>query len=243
MLLHILSDVHLEHYQYPSAIKKLEELCPTEVADVLVLAGDIFSLKSGSMWAYFDEFKKWAVDVVFVPGNHEYYGMSFREAKARLQTLYADEGIRVLGPEFPVFEAKGFKFVGTTLWYPDNPSVRVCLSNWTDAAYIGGFMHHWPSLQLKEREYLWENVDDKTVVVTHMLPTFRAISPMWEGFSSNPMFVSPMDELITEKRPPLWVHGHSHEVIDLTIEGTRLIRNVIGYPREGLNGSVLTLEI
>jgi hypothetical protein len=52
--------------------------------------------------------------VLFVPGNHEYDGLDFDEAHARLQETCARLGITWLERE--VLQLGAVRFVGTTLW-------------------------------------------------------------------------------------------------------------------------------
>jgi hypothetical protein len=71
-----------------------------------------------------------------------------------------------------------------------------------------------------------------TVVITHHLPHRLSIHPRFEGTRYNPCFASDLDHLV---RAPvaLWVHGHTHESIDYTVNGTRVYCNPRGYiPRE-----------
>lgn len=232
MLVSVLSDIHLEHYRdVNAAIKFLERIRPVEVADVLVLAGDIWSLNSTATPIYLDEFRKWASEIVYVPGNHEWYETSVRlEGKDFLRGLY-NEGLRVLGPEYyESFTYEGKRFVGSTCWYPDTPIIRRRLENWSDSAYIRGFMKWWEKFQLEERQHLWNNVQEGDIVVSHMLPTWECISPQFEGSMFNVLYVSNLKDLILEKKPSLWIHGHSHDKIDFMLGDTRILRNPIGYP-------------
>lgn len=69
MKIQIASDLHLE--QLPAALKeRLPTLiAPAPDADLLVLAGDIHNDV-----AAIDLFKGWPVPVLYIPGNHEFYG-------------------------------------------------------------------------------------------------------------------------------------------------------------------------
>ena len=66
MRIHILSDLHLE----------FEAFQPKDVhADLIVLAGDIHTGKNGIKWI-FKAFPE--RPVIYVLGNHEFYGQKFR---------------------------------------------------------------------------------------------------------------------------------------------------------------------
>ena len=66
MRIQFASDLHLEFFE--SRFPEFRGVEPTD-SDVLVLAGDI---AKGS--GVFDLFGNWHCPVVYVPGNHEFYG-------------------------------------------------------------------------------------------------------------------------------------------------------------------------
>jgi len=117
MKVQLLSDLHLE--TNPGFMPT-----PAPGADVLVLAGDIGSYQAGSALttagdgdfglARFSPLHGWPTPVLFVPGNHEYDGLDFDEAHARLQQTCQRLGITWLERE--VLQLGGVRFIGTTLW-------------------------------------------------------------------------------------------------------------------------------
>lgn len=114
MKLQLLSDLHLEAHPHWTAE-------PAPGADLLVLAGDIGSYQPGSQLGdsdfglgQFSPHNGWPTPVIFVPGNHEYDGMDFDEAHARLRETCARLGLIWLERETVVLG--GVRFVGTTLW-------------------------------------------------------------------------------------------------------------------------------
>ena len=117
MNIQLLSDLHLE--THPDFVAE-----PVPGADVLVLAGDIGSYQAGSALqaqgdAHFglERFSPrhgWPTPVLFVPGNHEYDGMDFDEAHARLRSTC--EALDITWLEREVVTLAGVRFVGSTLW-------------------------------------------------------------------------------------------------------------------------------
>jgi hypothetical protein len=114
MKLQLLSDLHLETHPHWKAE-------PAPGADLLVLAGDVGSYQPGSQLGdsdfglgQFSPHNGWPTPVIFVPGNHEYDGMDFDEAHARLRETCARLGLIWLERETVVLG--GVRFVGTTLW-------------------------------------------------------------------------------------------------------------------------------
>ena len=100
MKVRILSDLHLEFAVL---------LPPSIDADVVVLAGDIGVGLDGLAWAR-NSFP--GVPVIYVPGNHEYYGHDI-ELRSDLRRQ-SNDGLYVLDDE--AIELQGVRFVGSTLW-------------------------------------------------------------------------------------------------------------------------------
>ena len=75
MRLRILSDLHLEFHDWTP---------PTVDADAVVLAGDIDVGVDGLTWAR-QNFA--SLPVVYVPGNHEFYGKRWERALASLRDV------------------------------------------------------------------------------------------------------------------------------------------------------------
>lgn len=123
MNIQLLSDLHLESNPYFKPK-------PLPGADVLVLAGDIGSYQSGSLLtslaiedfglARFSPLPAaqggagWPTPVLFVPGNHEYDGLEFDQADARLREACQRLGIVWLERE--CVRLQGVRFIGCTLW-------------------------------------------------------------------------------------------------------------------------------
>src|SRR3954462_11909898 len=80
MKLNILSDLHLSQAELP-----LRE----SDADAVILAGDIARPEQALEWA-----KRLAKPVLYVPGNHEFYGGSIPGTLDRLRQLCAGTQVR-----------------------------------------------------------------------------------------------------------------------------------------------------
>lgn len=109
MKIQILSDLHL-------SVAPME--VPRTDADVVVLAGDIARPQQAIQWAL-----GFPQPVVYVPGNHEYYGGAFSAVAAELRALARGTRVHVL--EEDALELGGVRFVGAR---------RVgCRNNWAGA--------------------------------------------------------------------------------------------------------------
>lgn len=119
MKIQLLSDLHLEAHPHWRAT-------PAPAAELLVLAGDIGSYQAGSLLTdqdfgltQFSPRHGWPTPVLFVPGNHEYDGLEFDVAHARLLDTCERLGIGWLEREVVCLrdaQGKALRFVGTTLW-------------------------------------------------------------------------------------------------------------------------------
>ena len=74
MNVQLLSDLHIEFHQDRGAAW-IDALDPSGI-DVLILAGDIAEVRDGLLGDVLQLFTDRYPQVVFVPGNHEYYGSS-----------------------------------------------------------------------------------------------------------------------------------------------------------------------
>ena len=125
MKLQLFSDLHLE--SQPQFFASPQAQCAPG-ADLLVLAGDIGSYQNGSLLqdadfglAAFSPLQGWPTPVLYLPGNHEYDGMDFDQAHARLRETCERLGMVWLEREVwlaPWTDRAGkpVRFIGTTLW-------------------------------------------------------------------------------------------------------------------------------
>lgn len=83
------------------------------------------------------------------------------------------------------------------------------------------------------RALLSEELAEGDVVVTHHLPSRRSIAPRYRHSPLNCFFLCDQEELIVERRPALWLHGHTHSSVDRQIGSTRIACNPFGYAVAG----------
>jgi predicted phosphodiesterase len=244
----IASDLHTEFHADQGQCL-IAELRKDSDADVIVIAGDL-SLS----WGLMESFKFLCgcyQDVVYVPGNHEYYNISeFSYLKELLHAAsYAYPNLHVLNPG--VWEKEDTKFVGCTLWFPfqhDNEKHEHFMN---DFEVIPSFKDIVYEENAKQVKFLWDNVTPGSIVITHHLPSYRSVDYKYIVSSLNRFFVCPEEDLIRIQDPAIWIHGHSHENCDYMMgmddkELTRVICNPFGYARYATNPkfkSDLVIEI
>ena len=240
MKLNILSDLHLGYSAQET---------PLNDADVVVLAGDIAPPRQAAQWAL-----RLTKPVIYVPGNHEFYGSSLEAATRELKRLCADTQVHVLDNDEVVIE--GVRFLGSTLWtdfmlFGDGADraaaiaqahrlmrdfSRIRIDDATNALFTPA-----DSAALFERNAKWldHSLDvphpGPTVVVTHHAPSRQSIHPRFAGSLLNTCFVSDAERLVGADRAQWWIHGHTHDSFDYVLKGTRVICNPRGYAKAGVN--------
>lgn len=237
----IYSDLHLE---FGSGW-----LPPPGIAgDVMILAGDIISLKN---YDPLDRLlKDWNKPVLYVAGNHEYYTRKPMNEESDNFKIW----LEINHPNVTLLQDKetsidGIHFFGGTMWTNFNGADRLAMGTAghqmndfrlivTDADRLlapGDTVAFHE--QFVERLTAWfeKDLPGPRVVISHHAPVINPDtryrnSPLMSAFNSLDMMA-----VIEKYQPALWVYGHTHECDDQMVGGTRIISNQLGYPN-GLGG-------
>lgn len=238
MKLRILSDIHLEFAAFdPPAVE----------ADAVVLAGDIGEGLSGLEWAR-DRFPR--EEILYVAGNHEFYGARLPDALSDLAVKAESLGIRFLENRSIVIG--DVRVLGATLWtdyaiYAHNEeevgrAMFVARRGMNDYRHIRfgpkrkkGRDRILPGhlLDMHRASCTWlaaqlaTPFDGRTVVITHHAPNRRSVPPRFHKDEYTPCYASQTD--LVRSPVNLWIHGHMHESIDYEIGATRVLANPRGY--------------
>lgn len=240
MKLNVLSDLHLGFGAMD---------WPINDADVVVLAGDISRPREAIAWAL-----KFDKPVLYVPGNHEFYGSSIDGALEEQQCLCKGTQVQVLDNRELVMG--GVRFLGSTLWTDfelfDDPQQRSAAKSearrlMRDFSRIRAhesspeIFTPEDSVHLFRRHSAWlesrlaEVHAGPKVVITHHAPSRHSIHPRFADSLLNACFVSDAAHLLGADRVSLWIHGHTHDSFDHQVNGTRVVCNPRGYARAGVN--------
>ena len=225
------SDLHCE-FMEDRGRGFIESLDPTG-ADVLVIAGDLTNpaLLGWTLEMFLKQFPE--ADIVFVLGNHDYYGMSLEGA------LFEAKSISLSNPRLHVLEReaveiRGQRFFGATLWYPISyaldPIVFARWQSWSDYRWIEQSARDIPGVYEKTLKDMEQQLEPGDIVVTHMLPSPASIAPQWRGVKTNAFFLGDCTGIIAAKRPKLWIHGHTHCHMDYYLGQTQVVANPRGLP-------------
>lgn len=235
MRIHVLSDLHL----------KFAPFSPPDVsAEVIICAGDIHTGKNGLRWIRQSFHNK---PVIYVLGNHEFYGQKIPKLTEELKAEAAGTNIVVL--ENDSVAIGDVTFLGATLWINFSLNGNIPLAevyaqtNMTDFRRIRTtptyrrfrpndarryFAASYEFLIRKTRELQGQ----KFVIVTHHAPSRRSVP---ENFKTNPLtpaYASNLDAFAGECGASAWIHGHIHTTADYWIGQTRVLSNPRGYPHE-----------
>ena len=233
----VLSDLHLEFLP----------LVPDETAaDVVVLAGDIDLGLAGIEWGRASFPDK---DVVYVAGNHEFYGHDWNGLRDQMRQEAHRQTVHFLENDAVIID--GVRFLGTALWTDFDlfgaarreAAMQAAQEYMTDYRRISagppGPHNKRPPLtpahtrerHVESRAWLEQRLaephDGKTVVVTHFLPGIQSVAGRFRGEITSAAFASDFDAQMGQAA--LWIHGHTHDSFDYLLNGTRVVCNPRGY--------------
>lgn len=229
------SDLHLDQLQRYFPRERL--ILPAAGADALILAGDIAHGTLG-----IDLFKDWPVPVLYLAGNHEFYGSELEQTRRDLQSSAANHNMNYL--DNSSVQMNGIRFLGATLWtdyllFPqwsqeqlmlaaqdvlrDHHVIRYGSESFTPAAALA---EHCRSRQWLEQQ-LDTPFDGKTVVITHHAPHPLSIHPRHAHDPITAAFVSNLEALV--RKADYWFHGHVHDSFDYSVGKCRVVVNPRGY--------------
>lgn len=256
-----MSDLHLEF----SGL----EIQNTQNADVLILAGDITisedlhqhptddpllsTNRPGARQIAASTYRKFLKNaseqfkhVIYVAGNHEFYGGKFHKG-----IQYLREAVKPYGNihflECDSVEIEDTIFVGGTMWTDMNnfdPVTIVCIpSMMSDFSAIrddeAGFCKLTPNKTITRHrktldyfKHVCNNSNGKNVVVvSHHSPSFMSVHAQYAndkimngGYHSNLT-----DFILDHPQIKLWIHGHTHNSFDYCVGDTRVVCNPRGY--------------
>jgi len=235
MKIYILSDIHIEFGPFNP---------PTIDADVIILAGDIHIKNKGLLWAK-EKFKD--KPVLYILGNHEYYGEALPKHLEKLKKESEGTNINILENESVKID--GVNFLCYTLWtdfklFGDphiagyeatramtdykrirvNPSYRKLRSIDTSGL-------HYRSIDWLKNE-IERNQKNNLVIVTHHAPSGRSVPEYRKNDILSAAYASNLDDLVASSSAELWIHGHIHTQQDYMIGKTRVVCNPRGYTDE-----------
>lgn len=234
MIVQYASDLHLEFPENREFLKA-NPLIPK--GDVLLLAGDIVPF---AVMDKHDDFFNYVADhfhtTYWLPGNHEYY---YADLADRSGSLLEKIRSNVLLVNNYQVSHKNVRFVFSTLWsrlsvanqwriqqdFSDFHVIKYKDERLTPAIYNE---QHTTSLEFIKQQ-LTQPVD-KTIMVTHHVPTFLNYPEKYKGDILNEAFAVELFDFIENSKADYWLYGHHHQnTADFSIGKTQMLTNQLGY--------------
>jgi predicted phosphodiesterase len=232
LVIAVASDLHVEFHADHGATLAAE-MDPSGV-DVLVLAGDIAvgTEITSALDMFCARFRD--ADVVYVHGNHEHY------ATLRADVMRATDAAKARNANLHVLDAtmetiRGRRFLGGTLWFRDQKFAARIRDALNDFLVIPDFVPWVYDECARTIAFLERELRPGDIVVTHHLPSQACVAKRWQKSPLNGFFVCDVEDLLRARKPSLWIHGHTHDSVDVTIEDTRIVCNPFGYATHEIN--------
>ena len=234
MFIRLLSDLHQEFQDY-----KVIPL-PEDKDTILILAGDI-NIGVDACPFIIEQSKNFA-HVVYILGNHEFYNNELDElANDIVYGLFDLPNVSFLENDSMI--CGGIRFIGSTLWSDmdnENPtSMFYCEQSMNDYHLIKRHKKRiiaTTTINLFKQNMLFlevalsQHYSGPTVVVTHHMPSYKSIHPLFFNSRINGAFASNCEQLMHEHDIDYWLHGHTHQTVpEYGVNGCKVRMNPFGY--------------
>jgi len=233
------SDLHLE---FPANKKYLKADPIKPEGELLLLAGDIIPFVEMEKEHDFFNFLSDSFEHTYwIPGNHEYYRS---DISVRTGSFHENISSNVSLLNNTTIEHNGVRFLFSTLWSKINPALEFVIQksmadfrlikNKERKITVDDYDHLHEDCQAFLVKELSNVSNQKTIVVTHHLPTLFNYPEKYRYSDLNTAFATELFDLIEPSNVDYWIFGHSHEVVpDFRIGKTTLTTNQLGYVEYG----------
>ena len=198
-------------------------------------------------------------ETLYIPGNHEPYGVDIDRTVEKARTAAAGTNIRVAQNDAVVIG--GVRFIASTLWtdfalFGDPElAMRIAADEMTDYRRIRIEHyalrlrpHHTLARHREARAFIEAGLarpfEGPTVVVTHHAADPGAVAG--DDGAISAAYASDLRAVMEEFGPSLWIYGHTHKSGDRVVGRTRVVANAKGYPAPDHNPDfdpLFTIEI
>lgn len=216
--LQIVSDLHLEFLSTDQVVEVADRVSYKSPADILILSGDICSWSERSidkLDTFLDKVVNTYDNVLYILGNHEYYGCSYSEVQITKRKLeYEWDNLSILDNEEISIDSLGdiTTFYGTTLWFEENVETSMKRTYLNDYRCIQDFTpDNWCREAIKFIKDIPDD-EDRKVLITHHVPHSKFISEKYVGNDMNCFYLNEIGKFL--HKFDFVTFGHSHESVD-----------------------------
>ena len=248
MLIQYCSDLHLE---FPVNKKFLKANPIKPEGEILLLAGDITLFTTiDKEKDFFDFISDNFVHCYWIPGNHEYYRSDLSQ---RTGTFHEHIRSNVSLLNNTTIAYKDVMLLFSTLWSRiDLRKEWIIKKSMADFHLIqknGNKINtdDYNALHDQAVAFIKSQIafaKEKTIVVSHHLPTFYNYPEKYRDSELNSAFATELFDLIEPSNIDYWIFGHTHNVVpDFKIGKTILTSNQLGYVEYGEHKAFLNRTI
>lgn len=242
------SDLHLEFYK-PDEYNFNDFVIPK--SEIIALLGDIGNPGKELYQRFLKDCSENFKLVLVISGNHEYYTNNFFTTMNKVDDLiqslcnkYAN--VKYLNNTKYTHQTNDetIVFLGTTLWSKIIDREKKVVKE-VSGDLLNIFTKDKTYLTIEEvnnlhsKNVLWletelennknSDTQNKIIVLTHHLPSYKAIAPKYRAFKYNSMFANDLDNIIQKYSMFAWLFGHTHSQVNLKIGNTVIKANPRGY--------------
>ncbi len=208
---------------------------------LLILAGDISTVwpeeaayGTYCLYAMLAAIRPKYDEVIFVPGNHEYWSNHHMyETELRMKFICDDLNIHYLNnTSVNLF---GVNYIGATMWSERRRDEHYLVEHTGDYCYIRGMTYNesqrrfYESVNAIRRLYV---PDMENVVITHHAPLLGLYPNTRSNATQSPArqacYSTDLSSLIM-KLSGTWIFGHTHLSVDFTYGPMRIFANQVGF--------------
>jgi|SRR5208337_5196508 len=231
MKLQLISDLHSEFWDNPKRLYERITIVPD--LDFLVIAGDlVVPMRQPEVHVEeaFKYYSRKARHVIYVDGNHEFYGGSLGIVEKRLRDAMPDNFHWLENDECTI---EGIHFYGGCMWFGNPDGLNYLYKRYLNDFHLIEDLEQWCYDRNRMFTMIGQGlVRPETIVVSHHMPHPNSTPKQFKNDPTNRFFVSDQTQLITDKQPRYWFHGHTHSPCDYMLGNTHVICNPYGYPSE-----------
>lgn len=217
----------------------------TDKYEICIIAGDSaeFSRKGTKLFEMASELCERFLRVIWVPGNHDYYGTNIDTLESKFRKLMEGYDNFILLQNGEYVDIDEVRIIGATLWSDSSKCSYDAKTMMNDYKYIRfgpkgkewqkklnpamtTYLHHE---HLRNIKLALEDWKGDSIVVTHHAPSKLSLDPRYEGSPINDCYATDVE---LDVWPNYWIHGHIHKYQNYILNGCNIRCNPGGYSGE-----------